>query len=384
MKQKRWKGESLLRDWYHIFPKNTGLSLYIWIIFCVLPFYFIFRSTSPWEVGVGVVITILFFAVYWLTFNSRGVLVYIGISLEFIINIAMTVLFGYVYFALFIAFYVGNIRSKAGFVSMYVIHLVLTVAAIIFAFFINYVLFLSHLPFLIMTVLGVILIPLNKYNRLKQEELEVKLEDANQRIAELAIVEERHRIARDLHDTLGQKLSMVGLKAELSKKLIDRKPDKAKEELQDIQDTARYALKEVREMISDMKNASLTDELSHVRMLLDAAGISHDIHTEADTEEIPMLTESVLSMSLKEAVTNVVKHSNARRCLITLTESDRDIFLKITDDGSASSEVDAGNGLQGMSERLTFVNGECHVFGSEKGFEVNITVPKVLRQIEEG
>ena len=373
-----------MRDWYHIFPKNTGLSLYIWIIFCVLPFYFIFRSISPWEVGVGVVITILFFAVYWLTFNSRGALIYIGISLQFIINILMTVLFGYVYFALFIAFYVGNIKSKAGFISMYVIHLVLTSAAIIFAFFINYVLFLSHLPFLVMTILGVILIPLNKYNRLKQEELEVKLEDANQRIAELAIVEERNRIARDLHDTLGQKLSMVGLKAELSQKLIDREPDKAKEELQDIQDTARHALKEVREMISDMKNASLTDELSHVRMLLDAAGISHEIHNERGPAELPMLTESVLSMSLKEAVTNVVKHSNARRCIITLTESDRDIFLKITDDGSASPKVHYGNGLQGMKERLTFVNGECRTFSSENGFEVNITVPKVLRQIEEG
>ena len=384
MKQKSRKRGELMRDWYHIFPKNTGLSLYIWIIFCVLPFYFIFRSISPWEVGVGVVITILFFAVYWLTFNSRGALIYIGISLQFIINILMTVLFGYVYFALFIAFYVGNIKSKAGFISMYVIHLVLTSAAIIFAFFINYVLFLSHLPFLVMTILGVILIPLNKYNRLKQEELEVKLEDANQRIAELAIVEERNRIARDLHDTLGQKLSMVGLKAELSQKLIDREPDKAKEELQDIQDTARHALKEVREMISDMKNASLTDELSHVRMLLDAAGISHEIHNERGPAELPMLTESVLSMSLKEAVTNVVKHSNARRCIITLTESDRDIFLKITDDGSASPKVHYGNGLQGMKERLTFVNGECRTFSSENGFEVNITVPKVLRQIEEG
>src|SRR5699024_2189009 len=111
MKQKRWKGESLLRDWYHIFPKNTGLSLYIWIIFCVLPFYFIFRSTSPLEVGVGFVVSILFFAVSGLTLNASGALVYIGISLEFIISVAMIVLFGYVYFALFIWFYVGNIRS---------------------------------------------------------------------------------------------------------------------------------------------------------------------------------------------------------------------------------------------------------------------------------
>lgn len=373
-----------MRDWYHIFPKNTGLSLYIWIIFCVLPFYFIFRSISLWEIVVGIVITILFFAVYWLTFNSRGALIYIGLSLEFIINIAMTVLFGYVYFALFIAFYVGNIRSKAGFISMYVIHLVLTVGAIIFAFFINYVLFLSHLPFLIMTILGVILIPLNKYNRLKQEALEVKLEDANQRIAELAIVEERHRIARDLHDTLGQKLSMIGLKGELSRKLMDTDTEKAKKELQDIQNTARHALKEVREMISDMKNVNLKEELAHVKMILETAGIRHDIQVETEFKDIPMLTESVLSMSLKEAVTNVVKHSKAKQCSVMLTETNKDIFLKISDDGRNPQALEFGNGLQGMRERLTFVNGEFEVFHSENGFEINITVPKVLRQIEEG
>lgn len=373
-----------MRDWYHIFPKNTGLSLYIWIIFCVLPFYFIFRSTSLWEIVVGVVITVLFFAINWLTFNSRGALIYIGLSLEFIINIAMTVLFGYVYFALFIAFYVGNIRSKAGFISMYVIHLVLTVGAIIFAFFINYVLFLSHLPFLIMTILGVILIPLNKHNRLKQEELEVKLDDANRKIAELAIVEERHRIARDLHDTLGQKLSMIGLKGELSRKLMDTDPKGAKRELQDIQNTSRHALKEVREMISDMKNVSLKDELSHVKMILEAAEIEHDIQLEAEFEKIPMLTESVLSMSLKESVTNVVKHSDANQCMVMLTESNSDIFLKITDNGHNPQEVEFGHGLQGMRERLSFVNGEFQVFSSDNGFEVNIIVPKVLKQIEEG
>lgn len=373
-----------MRDWYHIFPKNTGLSLYIWIIFCVLPFYFIFRSTALWEIAVGIIITILFFAVYWSTFNSRGALIYIGLSLEFIINVAMTVLFGYVYFALFIAFYVGNIRSRAGFISMYVIHMVTTVGAIIFAFFINYVLILSHLPFLIMTILGVILIPLNKRNRAKQEALEDRLEDANQRIAELAIVEERHRIARDLHDTLGQKLSMIGLKGELSRKLIDTSPDSAKKELQDIQDTARHALKEVREMISDMKSVSLEDELSHVKMILEAAEIKHDITVEADLEDLPMLSESVLSMSLKEAVTNVVKHSKAKHCTVVLTETNKDIFLKISDDGSNQKELEYGNGLQGMRERLSFVNGEFHVFSSANGFEVNITVPKVLRQIEEG
>src|SRR5699024_11875300 len=85
--------------------------------------------------------------------------------------------------------------------------------------------------------------------RIKQDELENQLKDAKQRIAELAILEERHRIARDLHDTLGQRLSMIGLKSDLAKKLADSHPEQAKNEMQDIQDAARHALKVVREMI---------------------------------------------------------------------------------------------------------------------------------------
>ncbi|MFC3420378.1 sensor histidine kinase [Salinicoccus hispanicus] len=373
-----------MRDWYHIFPKNTGLSLYIWIIFCVLPFYFIFRSTSLWEIVFGVIMTMLFFTVSWLTFNHRGPLIYIGLSIEFCINIIMTVLYGYVYFALFIAFFIGNISSKAGFISMYVIHLVTTVAAITFGFFYNYTLLLVHLPFLIMTVLGVILLPINQYNRLKQEALESQLEDANLKIAELAIVEERHRIARDLHDTLGQKLSMIGLKSELSRKLIDKDQEAAKNELQDIQATSRQALKEVREMISDMKEVNLENEMEHVKKLMDAAQIRYDITVEGGFEQMPVLVENVLSMCLKEAVTNVVKHSQAQLCVIELIDTNRDILMKVMDNGEGEEVVtQPGHGLQGMKERLAFVNGTLQITNSKEGFEINITVPKVLKQIEE-
>ncbi|WP_066187796.1 sensor histidine kinase [Gracilibacillus timonensis] len=374
-----------MRHWYHIFPRNTGLSLYIWIIFCVLPFYFIFRSTSLWEIGFGVAVTLLFFAVYWFTFTSHGPLVYIGLSIEFLINVVMTILFGYVYYALFTAFFVGNIRSKSGFITMYVLHLVTTVGAITAGFFLDYTLFLNQLPFLIMTVLGVILLPINRYNRLKQEELEVKLEDANRKIAELAIVEERNRIARDLHDTLGQRLSMIGLKSELAAKLIEKDGNAARKELEDIQSTSRQALKEVREMVSNMKNIRLAEELDHVKQLMEAAQIKHDMRVEIDVTHMPILIESVLSMCLKEAVTNVVKHSQAERCTVQLTETAQEISLLVEDNGfGVSGMLEAGNGLQGMRERLSFINGTLDISDSPEGFKVEITVPIVLRQIEEG
>lgn len=374
-----------MRDWYHIFAKNTGLSLYIWIIFCILPFYFIFRSTSSLEIVFGIAATLLFFAIFWLTYNEKGPRIYIGLSFEFIINIVMTFLFGYVYFALFIAFYVGIIKSKAGFISMYVIHLVTTIGAMIIGFIDNYSLFLNHLPFLIMTVLGVILIPIGKRSRIQTEALEGQLEVAHQRIAELAIVDERHRIARDLHDTLGQKLSMIGLKSELASKLIDKDPAKAKEELVDIQNTSRHALKEVREMISNMKHVSLKDELQMVENILNMTDINSEINMDVDVEETPMLIENILSMCLRESVNNVVKHSKASNCFIDLTETKRDILLKVSDDGKTDDMTFIyGNGLDGMKERLSFINGEFQAVNSYEGFEINIAVPKILKEIEEG
>lgn len=372
-----------MKDWYNIFAKNTGLSLYIWIIFCVLPFYFIFRSTSILEIILGIIATLLFFVIFWLTYNVRGPKIYIGLSFEFLINIVMTYLFGYVYFALFIAFYVGSIRSKAGFISMYVIHLVTTVAAIGIGFIANYSLFLSHLPFLIMTVLGVILIPLGKRGRMETDELKEKLEVANQKIAEFAILDERNRIARDLHDTLGQKLSIIGLKSELSFKLVDKDPEKAKQELNDIHNTSRHALKEVREIISNMKHLSLNVELKRVEDILDIADIECDVSVEIDISKLSMLIENVLSISLREAVNNIVKHSNADKCCIQLTDTKGYILLKVIDDGKSDNvKFVYGNGLSGMEERLSFVNGEMSATRTKDGFEINIAVPKVLKEME--
>src|SRR5690625_622537 len=126
---------------------------------------------------------------------------------------------------------------------------------------------------MVICLLGVILLPVITYKRNKHEELEGLLEDANKKIANLLVMEERQRIARDLHDTLGQKLSLIGLKSDLAGKLVDGKPASAKLEIDDIHKTARTALKEVREMVSNMRSIKLEDELIRVKQMLNAAQI---------------------------------------------------------------------------------------------------------------
>ena len=369
-----------MRSWYQLFPKNPWLSLYAWLIFCILPFFFIFRSSSPIEIGLGIGLLGLFFLAYRLSVNSHTGFVYVWVSIEMAINIALTYLFGYVYLAIFLAFFIGNIRNKVGFYIVYGVHIGTTIATVALGIAFHSNLFMSQLPFIVLTILGVILLPFNTYNRNKREKLEGQLEDANKRISQLVIIEERERIARDLHDTLGQKLSLIGLKSDLASKLLYRDPEAAMSEINDVRQTARTALKEVRELVSDMRGTKLEDELLRVQQILKAAEIDFVLYGSAKLKNTPLLVENVLSMCLKEAVNNVVKHSQATRCTILIKQTPQEVLVQVQDDGVGFPETGVfmqGNGLAGMRERLEFINGSADIKGTE-GMTLNIRVPNVI------
>ncbi|MEK4800055.1 MULTISPECIES: sensor histidine kinase [Oceanobacillus] len=372
-----------MQNWYHLFPKNTGLSLYAWIIFCVLPFYFIFRTFRWMEISIGLFMVVLFFATYRLAFIKKGWAVYVSVGVQMTISFVMTIYFGYVYFSLFLAFFIGNIQQRAGFITLYIVHVVTTLGAVILGFIVDSATYLTQLPFVIVSIIGVILLPFNMYNRNKREKLESDLQDANERISELLVAEERQRIARDLHDTLGQKLSLIGLKSDLAGKLIYRDPDKATNELNDIHQTARTALKEVRDIVSTMRAVKLEDEMVHIQQVLKAAQIDCIINGSTRLLDTPLLVENVLSMCLKEAVTNVVKHSKASVCKISILQSESEISITVWDNGIGitNPEWSVGNGLRGMSERLEFVNGDLKAEAFE-GTLITVQVPKITGPIK--
>ncbi|MBB6452723.1 two-component system sensor histidine kinase DesK [Salirhabdus euzebyi] len=375
-----------MKKWYHIVPKNTGFSIYIWIIFCILPFYFIFKSSSPTEIIFGIFMFLLFFTSYRLSYLSKGGTVYVWVSIQIVISIVMTYLFGYVYFSLFLAFFIGNIQNFAGFITLYIVHLLSTVAVVTVGFIYQSQLFFPQLPFVIISVIGVILMPFSMYNRIKREKLEGQLEDANEKIAQLMVAEERQRIARDLHDTLGHKLSLIGLKSDLASKLMNVNPESAKMEIHDIQQTARTALKEVRELVSDMRGVRLEDEIIHVEQLLKAAEISFTKEGNWQLSNTPLFLETVLSMCLKEAVTNVVKHSEATFCHIAINQLSNESIITIEDNGIGIPKdaiTTDGHGLLGMRERLEFVNGSLEL-DAEGGTKLTIRVPNVIQQSKGG
>lgn len=325
---------------------------------------------------------IVFFVAYGLAFTLKGWRLYFWTSIQILISIAMTNFFGYMYFSLFLAFFIGNIRNKAGFYTSYTILIVSTVVAVNLGFFFQYETLLNQIPFVLICIIGVILLPFNTYNRKKQEHLEEQLHDANKKISELIKVEERQRIARDLHDTLGQKLSLIGLKSDLARKLVLINPESAQHEIKDIQQTARTALKEVRDMVSEMRGTKVEEELIRIKQILKAAEIQFEFEGTTQLINTPFLIENVLSMCLKEAVNNIVKHSHASTCKLTIQQSPDEWYIKIEDNGIGFEQKGSffsGNGLQGMQERLEFVNGYVEI-DSSKGTTLVIRIPKAIKQ----
>ncbi len=366
------------------FQGNTGISPYIWTILCILPFYFIFQSASTIKIIVGSLLTILFFILYRIAFISKGWPVYLWTFLLIGISITSTNLFSYVYFAFFLAHFIGNIQDRIAFMTLYFVHLISTSASINYSIVLQQPLFLKQLPFVIIIWISVILLPFNIRNRKERGQLEEKLEDANKRIAELVKLEERQRIARDLHDTLGQKLSLIGLKSDLARKLITKDPEQARNELKDVQQTARTALNEVRKMVSSMRGIRLKDEIVRVKQMLKAAGIDFVSNQEFTLTNVSLLTENILSMCLKEAVNNVVKHSGASTCTISVEQSSQETVLIVRDDGSFCGLEDCfarGSGLNGMKERLEFVNGSLDII-TEDGTTLIIKVPNDVKQTD--
>lgn len=372
----------MMHRWQDIFRKNTGLNPYVWLVCFILPFYFIIGSSSKGYIVFGVLMIMLFFASNLLGLVMKGWPVYIWYGFQIAISILMALIFGFVYFSLFLAFFIGTIQNKAGFITLYTIHLVSTFATINYLLASANLVVITQLPFVLISMIAVILLPVSTYNKNKQDVLQGQLEDANKRISELVKQEERQRIARDLHDTLGQKLSLIGLKSELASKMITRNPGRAQEEIKDVTLTARTALKEVREMVTQMRGTRLEDELFRIRQILKVADIKLLIEGEENLTGIPLMTENVLGMCLKEAVTNVVKHSEASICEITIEPDHTELVIIVKDNGKGLGDTPErirGNGLQGMKERLEFVNGSL-VITSIEGTELRIAIPRAVQR----
>jgi two-component system sensor histidine kinase DesK len=190
-------------------------------------------------------------------------------------------------------------------------------------------------------------------------------------LADLAVAGERERLARELHDLLGRTLSLIAVKAELASRLSVRGDPSAKAELADVQRLARQAVRDVREAIAGDHAPSVDAELTAATAALRTAGIN--VSVENTAAGIDPAHETTIAWAVREAVTNVVKHSGARTCHIALVAADGSTALDVDDDGRGPVAGGTGTGLDGLADRIHALGGILEVGPNDgRGFRLRV------------
>jgi two-component system, NarL family, sensor histidine kinase DesK len=207
-----------------------------------------------------------------------------------------------------------------------------------------------------------------------------ELHSAREELARQAVVEERLRMARDLHDLLGHTLSLITLKSELAGRLLEKEPQTASQEVHEIERVARQALREVREAVAEYRKRTLHGELDGARQILAAAGIVFTV--EDETQSLPPNTDAVLAWVVREGVTNVIRHSRAQHCLIRIRSTDEYVRVEVINDGHTREEiskVQMGSGLSGLAERVAELGGRIETGASSSlnsiGYQLKVEIP---------
>ena len=363
-----------LKPWRTIFrDKDHGWSPLLWIVY--LGFFFIdpvlgHASSRIWIADIvgGLIFLSLYFGLFALenpsVFVHIGGMMLLGISFMPINSGACTF---FIYAAAMLPFCVNT--QRAAIAGLFLVGGMGALEALVLRAMgrpnINlWVIFWAAVFPIIIGAGNTFFAERNRMNR--------KLRKANEEIEHLAKVAERERIARDLHDVLGHTLSVITLKSELAGKLIDRDPQRAGKEIREVEEISRKALSEVRDAIRGYRAKGLSAELAQAKATLETAGVSVQLEA-ATTLQIPAMQESVLSLAVREGVTNVVRHARASSCRLRLEQHNGSCQLEISDDGQGFVNVE-GNGLRGMRERVEMLGGTLERC-NKSGTMLVITLP---------
>ncbi len=346
---------------------DIGWSPFAWLIY--FPGLFVYPALSHSSAAVwtattvaGIIFLPLYFRGYWCSsrrekYSIIAIITVLGMLLA-PVNPAAPV---FTIYAASFAGVVRPVRRAAQLVALIVIVSLLEA-------------FLLHLPTTtwVWQVAISIVVAFSSGHFASVSETSSKLRHANEEIEHLAKLAERERIARDLHDLLGHTLSLITLKASLASRLADRDPARAAVEIRDVERISREALTEVRAAVAGYRDAGLASQVTRAESILRAAGV--DMHATIDSvSSLSPPEEAVLSLILREAVTNVVRHAHATTCDITLSSEDGIRTLCIQDNGHGKSAPD-GNGVTGMRERIKSLGGTLAI-ESFPGTRVRVTLP---------
>ncbi len=339
----------------------------IWLAYLVIYFLPWFgRAPSATQIAASLIGVAVFLGVYYdAYFNVRRSVIPHAIAMA-AIGYALASFGGvWTVFDVFAAsLLAGALDRRPAIIGVVLIGLALALYALVF-----------HLPWFEWTP-AVFFAGMAAFGNLFSAELQRRnrqLLETQDEVRALSAVAERERIARDLHDLLGHTLTLVAVKADLATRLAERDPAAARREMQAVAEVVREALSQVRDAVTGMADLSFAGEVERARVALGAASVEARVGETAAPGDPKR--EAVLAMALREAVTNVIRHAEAKTCSIALaSRPNGDLKLTVADDGRGGA-FEEGSGLRGMRARLFAAGGALEIKASASGALLTATLP---------
>jgi two-component system, NarL family, sensor histidine kinase DesK len=340
-----------------------------WEIYAVLLFLLFFLAhlpelSWPWRiasVAATMVFLLLYFVAHWLSGAAAAMAAasIAAIGAVFLpVNAGATVFFSYA--AALIALLLPRTAAIAG-------------IALVLAAFAAECFALGLPPLFIVGYGAVTLFVAIIYLQVRRsEQMNHLLHLREEEIEEISRQAERQRIALDLHDMLGQSFSLISVKGELCRRLIDIDPAGARRELTELSEAARSSLAAIRTTIEGYAESKLDDELSRASDMLAGAGVEFTVKREAIAAD--PIVESFLALILRECVTNVVRHARAKSCTVEIGAGAGETTMTVHDDGAGARGYD-GTGIRGMQERARRIGASLSI-ARDGGTRVSVTVPR--------
>ncbi|KRK88781.1 sensor histidine kinase [Lentilactobacillus sunkii] len=362
-----------------LFPKRFGVYPYFWLLWITFP------AMEIWPFDSIKKIVATLFLLTFLLFYRNGFLVtkYLSVWIygQYAIAIILTITNQWQYLLLFTAWEIGSLpitqRLFYRYLIAYYLTVFLTVGSVIYLYQVNVFDLNGSSSVNFIMVLFELFSPLaaksisNSYRRTQELRMQ------NSRYADLIKRGERERIARDLHDTLGQSFSTITIKAELASKLLEKKPEQVKTELNQIAEASRNNLQVVREIVTGLRQLSISEMMIELTDSFDPANIMMDSEGEETAQTWPAKVQTAIAEVLREAGTNIINYSHARNVQVSFKEESDTYIALIADNGIGIGTVRKNaHGISGMKERVSIAGGKIDIQTSTKGTTIRIALPK--------
>lgn len=352
--------------------ERTDILYLIGLVFLTFPILGIFYSGFPfWSIWLTLGFALAYLGLIYLTDRHKILLgLFWFYSLFYIIFTSFSFTESMMWFFFFnVNILVWRFRTKL--VSYQMISFLLAMLLIIIVSFNRVQDVSGRIMVIILPIFVLAMMAVYRNMQISEEDQE-KIQQQNRYINLLSAENERNRIGRDLHDSLGHTFALLSLKLDLASKQLDQGQTQAvKEQLRELSDITHSSMADVRRLVNELKYRSLTEELADLENILSLTNIAFQMDNQLEKEVLTQEIQSHLTMILRELVTNMVKHAQAKHCRISLSRSQSELILEVSDDGVGFDQL-TGRELHSIRERLTKSGGSVTIISPRQPTQIEV------------